>query len=73
VACDKCETTWVSASTGTGTHGQVTAIQKHKMMECPECRNEATKILQSGKTLQPGEVVHKCASCGGTMTACEVH
>lgn len=73
VMCDKCETTWVIGSTSTGTHGQVLAIQKHKVMECADCRSEATTILQSGKTTRPGEVVHKCQSCGGTMTACETH
>lgn len=73
VKCEKCQTVWVAPQTSIGTHGQIVAIRSRKVMECPECRNEATRYIQTGKTLQIGDVVHKCQTCGSDMTACEVH
>lgn len=72
VMCDKCETTWVTTPGSTGVHGQVVSVSKRKVMVCEDCRKEATKLLQSGKSMKAGDVMHKCQSCGGTMTSCEV-
>ena len=75
IYCDKCQTTFTKAPVsggnprspgGVGVIGYRT-VAKH---ECDECRNVAVGVIQQGKSTKPGEIVHECKLCGGTMKVC---
>jgi hypothetical protein len=73
IYCDKCQTTFtqapVTASNPRGPYGVVgyRTVAKH---ECDECKKVAAEMIQQGKTMQPGQMVHKCKICGGEMRVC---
>ena len=71
--CDKCQTTFARVPATSGNprapYGVVAyrTVAKH---ECDECRNVAASMIREGKTMKPGEIVHQCKICGGSMTVC---
>ncbi len=72
--CDKCKATYVlNAVPGYGWRGgyrygrgAFTAYYYQKVMVCPDCEDEVVTFLKTGN------FKHRCSSCGGTMTRCEL-
>lgn len=62
VMCDKCKTVWVR-KTVWGNKGMT--VRSVRTMVCLECDAMAERCLRGGTSGGP------CASCGGTIAACE--
>lgn len=75
VSCDKCQTVYSKSPvmTGGGPHSTTPNILVYRTVaehECDECRNVVKDYFTYGKMKFPGETIHQCKLCGGTVKVC---
>ena len=71
--CDKCKTTFTRTPVNSGNPRAPYGVSAYRTVaehECDDCRNVAAGMIQQGKTMKAGEIVHQCKICGGSMTVC---
>lgn len=73
VSCDKCHTLYTRSRTlrsSPRARPHIFVYRTASNHECDECRTAVKDYFSQDETKRPGDTVHQCKSCGGSLKAC---